>query len=513
MPSATAASAGATVWTGEETEAIRAHLGRVLASREFAGAPKLARFLTFVVETALAGDKDQIKESLIAVEVYGRPPDYNPQIDSTVRVEAGRLRTRLRQYYEASGAAEPLRIELPKGTYAPSFTSIAMDVRPEPAPVSVTEVPDHPVKRSRRFGLLHAAVLAAALVAIVGEAVFLFSRNEETADAKTMETFHRAQELLSIPVLKNGQPDSLPASVVEAVQLFRQVTTQSPRFARGWLGLAEALEWEYELRGNKPPELLRDSKASVLRTLDLEPDLQDAWTLLTSILLYREWNLPEAEKACLRALQLDPRNTTARQRYIDALRAQGRQADARVEVDKALKLQPSVAAFHIRKATMLYESGNCDEATPIAVYASDLTNRMPSYTKTLWVQGLCFEKRGQYAEAESMFRKAIAYQPHDLWSEPALGHLLAISGRHAEAEEILTELRRQSARGRTTQVAMALVYTGLGKKNDALLSLERGMAERDDAILTIATEPRFGVLQWEPRFQALVAQLRGVEKR
>ena len=73
----------------------------VLASREFAGAPRLAKFLTFVVETALAGDADQIKESLIAVEVYGRRPDYNPQIDSTVRVEAGRLRARLRQYYEA----------------------------------------------------------------------------------------------------------------------------------------------------------------------------------------------------------------------------------------------------------------------------------------------------------------------------------------------------------------------------------------------------------------------------
>ena len=348
---------------------------------------------------------------------------------------------------------------------------------------------------------------------MVCSSVFLLWRTGKTTDPKTMELFHRAQELLRVPVLKNGQPDSLPASVVESVQLFRQVTVRNPRFARGWLGLAEAAEWEYELRGNKPPELLGEAKAAVQHSLELEPSLEDAWTLLTSILLYREWDFPEAEKACLRALKLDPRNTTARQRYIEALRAQGRMAEARTEVDRAIQLQPTVAGFHVRKALMLYEAGNCDEATPVAVYAEDLTNRMPAYTKTLWLQGLCFEQRGQYAEAVKMFRKAMAFQPNDLWSEPALGHALAISGQAVEAEAILTELRQQLARGRMTHVAMALVYTGLGKNSDALMALERGLAERDDALLSVATDPRLRPLQQEPRFQGVIAQLRGGGKR
>jgi TolB-like protein len=107
--------------TTPAAEAIRSHVGRVLASPQFAGAPRLAGFLSFVVEMALAGDGEQIKESLIAVEVYGRRPDYNPQVDSTVRVEAGRLRARLRQYYETSGQDEAVRIELPKGAYVPVF--------------------------------------------------------------------------------------------------------------------------------------------------------------------------------------------------------------------------------------------------------------------------------------------------------------------------------------------------------------------------------------------------------
>src|SRR5688572_11198699 len=113
MPSLSA-TAQADLQGRPSTEEIRTHLERVLVSPEFTGAPRLARFLSFVVETALAGNSEQIKESLVAVEVYGRRPDYNPQIDSTVRVEAGRLRARLRDYQESSGKQDAVQIELPK---------------------------------------------------------------------------------------------------------------------------------------------------------------------------------------------------------------------------------------------------------------------------------------------------------------------------------------------------------------------------------------------------------------
>ena len=96
-----------------------------LARPEFAGAPRLARFLSFVVETTLAGNSEQIKESLVAIEVYGRRPDYDPQIDSTVRVEAGRLRARLREYQESSGKQDAVQIDCRKGhMFGLSFASI-----------------------------------------------------------------------------------------------------------------------------------------------------------------------------------------------------------------------------------------------------------------------------------------------------------------------------------------------------------------------------------------------------
>ena len=106
---------------------IRAHLTELLASRLFRSARRLSLFLTFVVDKELSGEGEVIKEYVIATEVYGRGSDYDPQIDSTVRVEASRLRAKLRDYYASEGATAPVRIELPKGSYVPFFTTTLPD--------------------------------------------------------------------------------------------------------------------------------------------------------------------------------------------------------------------------------------------------------------------------------------------------------------------------------------------------------------------------------------------------
>ena len=100
---------------------IRAELGKVLRSAEFVRRPQLQRFLNFVVEEALAGRGAQLKEYVLGVGVFGRPADFDPRIDSLVRVEARRLRAALETYYAGEGRADPLRIEIPKGSYLPSF--------------------------------------------------------------------------------------------------------------------------------------------------------------------------------------------------------------------------------------------------------------------------------------------------------------------------------------------------------------------------------------------------------
>ena len=109
-----------------EKDQIHRQLGSILASDGFASAPKLQRFLRYVVEQSLAGLDEEIKESVIGFEVYQKPASYDPRLDATVRVEASKLRTRLDHYYEsAAGATAPVRISIPKGSYVPKFEQIA----------------------------------------------------------------------------------------------------------------------------------------------------------------------------------------------------------------------------------------------------------------------------------------------------------------------------------------------------------------------------------------------------
>jgi TolB-like protein len=99
----------------------RETLERVLCSACFTGSKGQSRLLRYLVERQLAGRENELKESLIGVEVYGRKPDYDPKRDATVRSEAARLRARLSKYYASEGLQDRVVIELPKGGYVPRF--------------------------------------------------------------------------------------------------------------------------------------------------------------------------------------------------------------------------------------------------------------------------------------------------------------------------------------------------------------------------------------------------------
>ncbi len=103
---------------------IRKALARTLKSPEFQSAPQLRAFLEFVVQATLNNQQEKVKGYTIAVEALGRPEEFNPVTDPIVRVEAARLRRRLDKYYGGSGKSDPLRIRIPKGSYAPTFFAV-----------------------------------------------------------------------------------------------------------------------------------------------------------------------------------------------------------------------------------------------------------------------------------------------------------------------------------------------------------------------------------------------------
>src|SRR5438128_8499828 len=112
-------------------------LERILKSAPLVTSPSLSRFLRYIVEETLAGRSGAIREYTLGVNVFDRGEDFNPRLDPIVRVQARNLRARLARYYEGPGGDDPIRIELPKGTYVPLFHKFPNErsaVVAEPAP-------------------------------------------------------------------------------------------------------------------------------------------------------------------------------------------------------------------------------------------------------------------------------------------------------------------------------------------------------------------------------------------
>jgi TolB-like protein len=123
-----------------DTAIVSHHLDQALRSPLFRKAERQARFLRFVVDAALKAPATTIKEFEIAVAVYDRRVDYDPRTDPIVRVEAARLRARLREYYEVS-PPERVRIDIPKGQYLPLFISVDAALAPGARDLSVLVTP------------------------------------------------------------------------------------------------------------------------------------------------------------------------------------------------------------------------------------------------------------------------------------------------------------------------------------------------------------------------------------
>ena len=175
---------------------VRAELERILASKGFASAGRLSRLLRYVVDRTLANEADQLKEYAVGVEVFDRDEKYDPRLDSIVRVEAGRLRSRLDEYYNGEGAASPIRIMLPRGGYVAQF-----EARPAVAAVSPPPVQQRrPAFASWPLTVALIAAIAALVIWLAGStptpaetgapavAVLAFSGDDAALTSRITET-------------------------------------------------------------------------------------------------------------------------------------------------------------------------------------------------------------------------------------------------------------------------------------------------------------------------------------
>ena len=100
---------------------IQSQLERIFASPEFQATNRQREFLQFVVAETIAGRSDEIKGYTVATQVFGRSENFDQATDPLVSIQANKLRRALERYYLVTGQNDPVRIDIPKGTYVPTF--------------------------------------------------------------------------------------------------------------------------------------------------------------------------------------------------------------------------------------------------------------------------------------------------------------------------------------------------------------------------------------------------------
>jgi TolB-like protein len=179
-----------------DCELVRATVERAVVSGAFGKSEQLVRFLRFIVEETLAGRDDRLKEYTIAVEALGRSAKFDPTSDSVVRVQARQLRFKLAEYFSGEGRSDPIRIELPKGSYVPIFSAATAPVATPPPPA---EAGARRRELSVRWPATAFLIVVAGIVAI--GAMTLPRKDRVGADAGVINLDDAPHSLVVLPFL------------------------------------------------------------------------------------------------------------------------------------------------------------------------------------------------------------------------------------------------------------------------------------------------------------------------
>jgi hypothetical protein len=175
-----------------DSERWREEIERIAESNTFRNAESLRRLLRYLGHASLQGSGRDIKEYTVGVEALGRPNDYDPRTDSSVRVQAGKLRQKIDEYYRQEGRESPLRVEFPKGHFELRFVETGTGA-------------SDAVAAQPRWRL--AAIILAGLL-VLSVALLLIGRNPETpaAPARSLAVWQPEQEAFWRPFLDRRLP-------------------------------------------------------------------------------------------------------------------------------------------------------------------------------------------------------------------------------------------------------------------------------------------------------------------
>ena len=291
----------------------------------------------------------------------------------------------------------------------------------------------------------------------------------------------------------------MPADLKKSIEYFQQAIEREPDYglARAALSLAYVTfaTWWVE----PPTRAFPRARAAALKALEVDEDLTDAHTALADTKCLYEWDWSGAEREFRRAIELNPNDPTAHEDYGFCLALMGRNEEGIAEMKRARDLDPLSLSINAHLGEVYRLARQYDAAIDQFRKAQDLN---PSFPQPHAWMAMTYAHMGRLKEGLAEGEAAQRFWGQPL---PMNGYVLALSGRRAEALDILASVRN----GRTffPPFFEAMVYAGLGDDDRMFEALERAFVEREDGVSRLKVDPTFDRWRSDPRFKSLLRRM------
>ena len=289
-----------------------------------------------------------------------------------------------------------------------------------------------------------------------------------------------------------------------ALAYFNQAVDEDAGYAQAYSGLSDTYallgDWQYAVM--TPKEALPKAKAAATKALELDPALGEAHNSLAFCLDGFDWNFDGAGKEFQRAIDLNPGYATAHHWYAWHLALLRRYDEAIAEMRKAATLDPLSLVITADLAELLALAHSYDESI---VWSRKAVELDPDFGLAHNHLGQAYLQKHMLDEAIAELRQAVGLSKGSATCIANLARAYAAAGRRADAEHLLSDLKKRSQPGQSLGPEIAVIEASLGARDEAMQWLERGYEERFNPGVLI--RPGFDPLRADPRFQALMRRV------
>ena len=278
-----------------------------------------------------------------------------------------------------------------------------------------------------------------------------------------------------------------------ALRDFQQAVQTDPNFAQAHAALASCYGRAGEGGFLDYGEAFSKQRAEAMRAIELDPSLPEGHAELANAAMNLNWDWETAATEFRKALALNPSLATTHERYAVYLERKGKMSEAIVEARRGLELDPLSTFSLINVAYTYYLCRRYDE-----VFA--IIRKYPQLQDEHFLFGEVFAAKGMYAKSIDEFLKSDD-SPHSLGH---LGNAYARAGNASEARKIILKLIQNVQKGGIGAYEIALVYAGLGEKDDAFAWLEKAYNSHSEGLTYLKIDPCLDPLRADPRFADLL---------